>query len=84
MNLIEVIFLIFIIQISSFLMIILSIILLKDTKEIKTQSIKQGMKQKIKSKKNEKKENEELRLLNIALNNIDSYDGTTTNQKEVK
>lgn len=84
MNLIEVIFLIFIIQISSFLMIILSIILLKDTKEIKTQSIKQGMKQKIKNKKNEKKENEELRLLNIALNNIDSYDGTTTNQKEVK
>lgn len=84
MNLIEVIFLIFIIQISSFLMIILSIILLKDTKEIKTQSIKQGMKQKIKSKKNEKKENEDLRLLSIALNNIDSYDGTTTNQKEVK
>nr|DAZ62880.1 MAG TPA: hypothetical protein [Caudoviricetes sp.] len=82
MNFIEIVCLIFIVQISSFFMFILG----SEYKEngVKIKNPIEEVKSEIHNKKVKKETNKSIETMNTILQNIDSYDGTNKNQKEVK
>lgn len=82
MNLIEVVCLIFIVQISSFFMFVLGSKYKENGIEIKNPI--EEVKTEIHSKKVKKETSKSIETMNTILQNIDSYDGTNRNQKEVK